>query len=151
SRALEALVRLLPAEAHRLKPDGTTEDVPVSALAPGDRVLIRPGERAPTDGEITSGRTSLDESMLTGEARPVERGEGAGVIGGSVNGEGAITIEVKKTGGETYLAQVMEMVRAAQESRSRTQDLANRAAVVLVLVALGGGAATLIAWLLIRS
>ncbi len=150
SRALEALVRLLPSEAHRLRTDGSTEDVPVSALTTGDRVLIRPGERVPTDGVIVKGRTSLDESMLTGESKPVERAEGAGVIGGSVNGEGAITIEVKKTGGDTYLAQVMEMVRAAQASRSRTQDLANRAAVVLVLVALGGGAATLIAWLVIR-
>jgi Cu2+-exporting ATPase len=85
--------------------------------------------------------------MLTGESKPVERGEGATVIGGSVNGEGAITIEVKKTGGETYLAQVMDMVRAAQESRSRTQNLANRAALVLTLVALGGGAITLAVWL----
>ncbi len=150
SRALEALVRLLPAEAHRVRPDGSTEDVPVSVLAPGERVLIKPGERVPTDGAIVAGRTSLDESMLTGESKPVEKGTGAGVIGGSVNGEGAITIEVKKTGGQTYLAQVMDMVRRAQESRSRTQDLANRAAVVLVLVALVGGAATLIVWLAIQ-
>ena len=151
SRALEALVRLLPAEAHRVRADGSTEDVPVSVLAPGERVLIKPGERVPTDGTIVAGRTSLDESMLTGESKPVEKGERAGVIGGSVNGEGAITIEVTKTGGQTYLAQVMDMVRRAQESRSRTQDLANRAAVVLVLVALVGGAATLIVWLAIQS
>ena len=150
SRALEALVRLLPAEAHRQRADGATEDVPVSALVPGDRVLVKPGERVPTDGTIIAGRTSLDESMLTGESKPVEKGEGAGVIGGSVNGEGAITLEVKKTGDQTYLAQVMDMVRRAQESRSRTQDLANRAAVVLVLVALGGGAVTLIVWLAIQ-
>ncbi|MFP5350573.1 MAG: HAD-IC family P-type ATPase, partial [Gammaproteobacteria bacterium] len=151
SRALEALVRLLPAEAHRVRADGLTEDVPVSTLAPGERVLIKPGERVPTDGTIVAGRTTLDESMLTGESKPVEKGERAGVIGGSVNGEGAITIEVTKTGGQTYLAQVMDMVRRAQESRSRTQDLANRAAVVLVLVALIGGGATLIVWLAIQS
>ena len=151
SRALEALVRLLPAEAHRVRADGSTQDVPVSALAPGERVLIKPGERVPTDGTIVAGRTTLDESMLTGESKPVEKGERAGVIGGSVNGEGAITIEVTKTGGQTYLAQVMDMVRRAQESRSRTQDLANRAAVVLVLVALIGGGATLIVWLAIQS
>lgn len=147
SGALEALVRLLPAEAHRLRTNGIAEDVPVSALGVGDRVLIKPGERVPTDGVIVSGSTSLDESMLTGESKPVEKAEGAEVIGGSANGEGAITIEIRKTGGATYLAQVMDMVRRAQESRSRTQDLANRAAVWLTVIALGGGAATLLVWL----
>jgi Cu2+-exporting ATPase len=85
--------------------------------------------------------------MLTGESRPVERGEGAEVIGGSVNGEGALTLEIRKTGGETYLAQVMDMVRRAQESSSRSQDLANRAALWLTVVALGGGALTLLVWI----
>lgn len=147
SGALEALVRLLPSEAHRVQPDGNTEDTPVGDVAPGDRILVKPGERVPTDGIIVSGQTSLDESMLTGESKPVEKGEGAEAIGGSVNGEGAITLEVKKTGGQTYLAQVMDMVRKAQESRSRTQDLANRAAVWLTAIALGGGFATLFVWL----
>ena len=147
SGALEALVRLLPAEAHRLLPDGATEEVPVSDVRAGDRVLVKPGERVPTDGMIITGQTSLDESMLTGESRPVEKGEGAEVIGGSVNGEGAITLEIRKTGGETYLAQVMDMVRRAQESRSRSQDLANRAAVWLTVIALGGGTLTFIVWL----
>jgi P-type Cu2+ transporter len=147
SGALEALVRLLPAEAHRLLPDGATEDVPVGELKAGDRVLVRPGERVPTDGIIAAGGTSLDESMLTGESQPVEKGKGAEAIGGSVNGEGAITLEISKTGGQTYLAQVMDMVRRAQESRSRSQDLANRAAVWLTAVALGGGALTFAVWL----
>lgn len=147
SGALEALVRLLPAEAHRLTPDGATEAVLVSDLHTGDRVLVKPGERVPTDGVIISGQTSLDESMLTGESKPVEKGEGAEVIGGSVNGEGAVTLEIRKTGGETYLAQVMDMVRRAQESRSRSQDLANRAAVWLTAIALGGGSLTFIVWL----
>ena len=147
SGALEALVRLLPAEAHRLLSNGATEEVPVSDLRTGDRVLVKPGERVPTDGMIITGHTSLDESMLTGESRPVEKGEGAEVIGGSVNGEGAITLEIRKTGGETYLAQVMDMVRRAQESRSRSQDLANRAAVWLTVIALGGGTLTFIVWL----
>jgi len=151
SGALEALVRLLPSEAHRLKPDGSTEDVTIDQLAVGDKVLVKPGERVPTDGVIISGATSLDESMLTGESKPVEKGEGAEVIGGSVNGEGAITLEIRKTGGETYLAQVMDMVRRAQESRSRSQDLANRAAVWLTAIALGVGAATFVAWLLIAG
>jgi Cu2+-exporting ATPase len=146
SNALEALVRLLPAEAHRLRDDGQMEEVPRGALRPGDRVLVRPGERVPTDGVIVSGRSSLDESMLTGESRPVERGEGEAVIGGSLNGEGALTLEIRKTGGETYLAQVMDMVRHAQASRSRSQDLANRAALWLTVIALAGGTLTLLAW-----
>jgi len=151
SGALEALVRLLPSEAHRLKPDGSTEDVTIDALQTGDKVLVKPGERVPTDGVIVSGATSLDESMLTGESKPVEKGEGAEVIAGSVNGEGAITLEIRKTGGETYLAQVMDMVRRAQESRSRSQDLANRAAVWLTAIALGVGTATFIAWFAIAG
>ncbi|MDE2089456.1 MAG: heavy metal translocating P-type ATPase [Gammaproteobacteria bacterium] len=151
SGALEALIRLLPSEAHRLRDDGTAEDIPIGELKVDDRVLVKPGERVPTDGFIISGKTSLDESMLTGESKPVDKAEGAEVIGGSVNGEGAITIEIRKTGGETYLAQVMDMVRRAQESRSRTQDLANRAAVWLTVIALGGGATTLIVWLALGS
>ncbi|SFQ23678.1 P-type ATPase, partial [Tranquillimonas alkanivorans] len=106
SAALEALVKLMPATADRLKEDGSTEEVPVTDLVAGDRVLVRPGAKVPTDGVIMEGRTSLDESMLTGESKPVERREGEEVIGGAVNGEGAITIEIRKTGSETYLAQV---------------------------------------------
>ncbi|HEV8257455.1 MAG TPA: heavy metal translocating P-type ATPase [Casimicrobiaceae bacterium] len=151
SSALEALVRLLPAEAHRLKADGSTEEVTIDRLVPGDRVLVKPAERVPTDGVIVAGITSLNESMLTGESKPVEKGEGGAVIGGSVNGDGAITVEIRKTGGDTYLAQVMEMVRRAQESRSRSQDLANRAAVWLTAIALGVGAATFIVWLAIAG
>lgn len=146
SAALEKLVKLMPAEAH-LVGDGGTRDVPVTDLGHGDRVLVKPGEKIPTDGTIVEGRTSVNESMLTGESRPVEKGEGDQVIGGAVNGEAAITVEVSKTGDETYLAQVIEMVRKAQESRSRTQDLANRAALLLTIVALSVGAITLVTWL----
>jgi P-type Cu2+ transporter len=148
SRALEELVRLMPAEAHRVREDGGTEDVPVTELAPGDRVLVKPGEKVPTDGLIVEGRTSVNQAMLTGESRPVEKGEGEEVIGGSVNGEAAFTFEVKRTGAETYLSQVIELVRSAQESRSRTQDLANRAAQWLTWTALSVGALTLAAWLI---
>jgi Cu2+-exporting ATPase len=147
SRALEELVRLMPAEAHRLKADGGTEDVPVPELRPGDRVVIRPGEKIPVDGVIVEGRTTVNEAMLTGESRPVEKGEGDRVIGGAVNGESAVTVEVQKTGNETYLAQVIELVRKAQESRSRTQDLANRAAFWLTVVAISVGGGTLAIWL----
>lgn len=147
SGALEELVKLLPAEAHRVRADGSTEDVPVTELRHGDRVLVKPGERVPTDGRIVEGRTTVNEALLTGESKPVEKGEGDEVIGGAVNGESAITIEVLKTGEETYLSQVVEMVRRAQESRSRTQDLANRAALWLTVLALSLGALTLVAWL----
>jgi P-type Cu2+ transporter len=147
SRALESLVRLLPATALRLLPDGGTEEVPVSALVPGDRVLVRPGDKVPIDGVIVEGRSHLNEAMLTGESRPVERGEGDEAIGGAINGEGALTLEVRKTGDQTYLAQVIALVRQAQESRSRTQDVANRAAQWLTWIALSVGGATLSAWL----
>src|SRR5881227_253304 len=147
SRALEQLVRLLPAEAHRLRTDGSLEDVALAALQPDDRVLVKPGEKVPTDGIVVAGRTSVNQAMLTGESQPVEKGEGNEVIGGAVNGEGAITIEVRRTGADTYVAQVIELVRKAQETRSRTQDLADRAALWLTLIAVGGGTLTLVAWL----
>ncbi len=147
SGALEALVRLLPAVAHRLTADGATEDVAVAALKPGDQVLVRPGEKVPIDGIIVNGRSSFDESMLTGESRPVEKAEGGEAVGGAVNGEGAVTLEVRKQGGQTYLAQVIDMVRHAQETRSRSQDLANRAALWLTYIALSAGGVTLVFWL----
>ncbi len=149
SGALEALVKLMPTEAHRLIESGDTEEVPVAQLQTGDRVLVKPGEKVPTDGVIVRGRTSLNESMLTGESKPVEKGEGDEAIGGSINGDGAVTLEIRKAGGETYLSQVIEMVRQAQATRSRTQDLANRAARWLTYIALSAGAVTLLAWLLI--
>ena len=147
SRALEQLVRLLPAVAHHLRPDGSIEDVPLDALQPSDRIIVKPGEKIPTDGVIIAGRTSVNQAMLTGESQPVEKGEGAEVIGGAVNGEGAITVEVRRTGADTYLAQVIELVRKAQQTRSRTQDLADRAALWLTIIALAGGTITLLAWL----
>jgi P-type Cu2+ transporter len=147
SRALEELVRLLPAEAHRLRSDGSTEEVPVTDLRQGDLVLVKPGERISADGAITEGRTSVNQALLTGESQPVEKGPGDEVLGGAVNGEAAITLRVTRTGAETYLAQVVELVRRAQQSRSRTQDLANRAAMWLTVIAIAAGAATLVAWL----
>ncbi|MFL6292917.1 MAG: heavy metal translocating P-type ATPase [Thermoanaerobaculia bacterium] len=147
SRALEELVLLMPAEAHRLREDGQLEDIPVSDLRRGDRVLVKPGEKVPTDGVIAEGRTTVNQAMLTGESRPVEKGEGDEAIGGSINGEASFTLEVRKTGQETYLSQVIELVRQAQESRSRSQDLANRAALWLTLIAITVGGATFAVWL----
>ncbi len=147
SRALEELVRIMPSEAHRVT-DGGVEDVPVESLAPGDRVLIKPGEKVPVDGVVVEGATSMNEAMLTGESKPVAKKPGDRVIGGAVNAEGSLVVEVQKTGKETYLAQVIDLVQKAQESRSRAQDLANRAAFVLVAIALSVGAITFAAWLL---
>jgi len=147
SRALEELVRLLPAEAHRLRPDGSTEDVPVTELRQDDLVLVKPGERIPADGAITDGRTTVNQALLTGESQPVEKGAGDSVLGGSVNGEAAVTLRITRTGAETYLAQVIELVRRAQQTRSRTQDLANRAAMWLTVIAIAAGVTTLVAWL----
>ncbi len=146
SRALEALVRIMPSEAHLVSGTGTV-DVPVSELAVGDAVLVRPGEKVPVDGEVTGGASSVNEAMLTGESRPVRRAPGDRVIGGALNGEGALTVRVTATGQETYLAQVIALVRQAQESKSRTQDLANTAAFILTVVAVTVGAVTLGAWL----
>ncbi len=148
SGALEELVQLLPAEAHR-RTDGDIEDVPIDQLQSSDRVLVRPGERIPVDGVILDGQSSIDESMVTGESVPVERGPEDNVIGGTVNGDAAITVEVRTTGEETYLSQVVDMVREAQAARSRTQDFADRAAMWLTFVALSAGAGTFAGWLAI--
>ncbi len=148
SRALEALVKLLPTTAHLLiDDDGTTKEVPTSELKKGDLVLIKPGERIPSDGVIVRGQTSMDESMITGESKPVEKGPGDIVIGGAINGDGSTVVKITKTGSETYLAQVIDLVKEAQESRSRTQDLANRAAFILTIIALVAGSLTLSIWL----
>jgi Cu2+-exporting ATPase len=149
SSALEKLVQLLPSQAHLLEDGGSIRDVPLEEIKPGDRVLVRPGEKVPVDGRIEKGETSLDESMLTGESKPVSKGPSDEVIGGSVNGEGAIEVIIEKTGRDTYLSQVIELVRAAQESRSRTQDLANKAALWLTIIAITAGSVTLIIWLAI--
>ncbi|MCC7283212.1 MAG: heavy metal translocating P-type ATPase [Acetobacteraceae bacterium] len=151
SGALQALVRLMPATATRLGENGAQEEVPIGALKSGDLVLVRPGAKVPTDGTVTEGRSSVDESMLTGESRPVEKAAGGRVVGGSVNGEGALTVRIDRTGGETYLAQVIRLVEQAQATRSRTQDLANRAAAILTWVAIGVGGGTFAIWLLLDA
>ncbi|WP_407604931.1 HAD-IC family P-type ATPase, partial [Pseudomonas aeruginosa] len=105
SNALEQLVKLMPSDAHKIT-DEETVDVPVSDLKPGDKVLVKPGERIPVDGIIKKGRSTIDESMLTGESVPVEKSQEHEVTGGSVNGDGALKIEVKNIGEESYLSQV---------------------------------------------
>ncbi|MBN2075183.1 MAG: copper-translocating P-type ATPase [Dehalococcoidales bacterium] len=147
SSALEELARLMPSEAHKVMPDGNIKEVPLDELKIDDTVLVKPGEKIPADGIVIDGETSVNESMLTGESVPVHKLNEATVIGGSVNGEGSITIEVKKTGEDSYLSQMTELVRQAQESKSRTQNLANRAALWLTIIAISAGLITLVVWL----
>jgi Cu2+-exporting ATPase len=147
SRALEELVKIMPSVAH-LKKNGDVVDVAVDQLKVGDNVLIKPGEKVPVDGTVVEGTSSVNESMLTGESKPVTKKPENDVIGGSINGEAAFVVMVEKTGKDTYLSQVVELVRVAQESKSKTQDLANRAAMYLTIIALTVGALTFILWLL---
>jgi Cu2+-exporting ATPase len=147
SRALEELAKLMPSDAHKVMEDGSTEDVPIEELTSGDRVLIKPGEKVPVDGEVMEGESAVNEAMLTGESKPVEKQVGTKVIGGSINGEGAITTEVQKTGKDSFLSQMIGLVEQAQQSKSRSQDLANRAALWLTVIALSCGAITLVVWL----
>ena len=147
SSAVEELAKLMPAEAHKRMPDGSTQDVPVEELEQGDEVLVKPGEKIPADGKVAEGESGVNEAMMTGESKPVPKKADDEVIGGSINGEGSLTVQVTKTGSESYLAQVTELVRSAQESKSRTQSLADRAALVLTIIALAGGAITLIVWI----
>ncbi|MCZ4348000.1 heavy metal translocating P-type ATPase [Devosia neptuniae] len=149
SRALEELVRLLPDTASLIKADGSSEEVPISSLQPGDHVIVRPGAKVPVDGVITEGSSGFNEAMLTGESRPVTKGVGATAIGGAINGASAITIKVMATGDATYLSQVIELVKKAQATRSRTQDVANRAAAWLTYIALVVGFGTLFVWWLL--
>ncbi|MDZ7806039.1 MAG: HAD-IC family P-type ATPase [Gracilimonas sp.] len=147
SSALEELAALIPGEAHKLNEDGSTEDVPVEELNQGDKVIIKPGEKIPADGVVVKGETSVNEAMLTGESKPVSKKKDDEVIGGSVNEKGSITIQISKTGDDSFLSQVIDLVREAQESKSRTQDLANRAAFWLTIIAITAGLITFGAWI----
>ncbi|WP_251129296.1 heavy metal translocating P-type ATPase [Exiguobacterium sp. ERU653] len=148
SNALEQLVQLLPNEAHRINGE-ETEDVPISELKEGDRILVKPGEQVPVDGKIIKGQTTIDESMLTGESVPVEKSEGEDVIAGSINQEGSLTIETIGTGETTYLSKVIELVSEAQKSKSRAQNLANRAAKYLFYIAIAAGVITFTIWFML--
>lgn len=124
-------------------------DVKVSKLKKGDVILIKPGEKIPADGLIAEGESNLNESMLTGESKPLRKGKGDKVIGGSINGNGSIKVEVEGAGEDSYLSKVINMVREAQGRKSRTQKLADRAAFWLTIGALAAGFGALAIWLLL--
>lgn len=146
SGALDELARLMPDTAERLREDGSTETVPVSQLREGDLVLVRPGESIPADGEVVEGRSAVNEAMITGESRPVEKGEGDRVIAGTINGDGSLRVRVTATGDQTALAGIMRLVEEAQQSKSKTQVLADRAAGWLFYIALAAALITAVAW-----
>ncbi len=149
SRALHELAQLLPSDAHKIEDNGETVDVPIEELSNSDKVMVKPGENIPVDGHVVDGRSAVNEAMISGESKPVEKTAGDEVIGGSINGEGSLTVEVSKTGDESYLSQVIELVKQAQQSKSKTQDIVNRAAMWLTVISLTSGAATLLVWLLL--
>jgi Cu2+-exporting ATPase len=150
SRALEELVKVMPTTAHLVK-KGDIEEVPVSQLQPNDIVLIRPGEKIPSDGMVVEGESFVNEALLTGESKPVHKEKDDKVVGGAINEEGVLKVKIEKTGEETYLAQVINLVKQAQMSKSRTQDLANRAAALLFYIAITVGTITYIVWFLLGN
>ncbi|MDT8319616.1 MAG: heavy metal translocating P-type ATPase, partial [Xanthomonadales bacterium] len=121
--AIKALLGLAPKTARRVSPDGSEEDVPLEDIQLGDRLRVRPGEKVPVDGSVVEGRSSVDESMLTGEPIPVEKGEGDKVIGATINGTGSLVIEAERIGSDTMLAQIVQMVAEASRSRAPIQNL----------------------------
>lgn len=145
SRELELLVQLMPSEAH-LVHDGGVTDVKTETLKENNIVLIKPGEKVPADGLITEGESSLNESMLTGESKPVEKKKNDKVIAGSINGNGSLKISVLHSSKDSYLAQVIKLVQDAQQSKSKTQLLADKAAQWLAIIAILAGIATFLAW-----
>jgi Cu2+-exporting ATPase len=148
SGALNELAKLMPDVAERILPDAETEEVEVSSLQNGDLVLVRPGASVPADGVVEEGHSDVNQAMITGESKPVAKKPGDEVIGGTINGEGSLRVRVTATGDETALAGIMRLVEQAQQSKSDTQILADRAAGWLFYVALGVAAITAVAWLL---
>ena len=147
SKALESLASLMPDTANRITENGETEEVQIDDIKAGDLLLVKPGEKMPLDGKIVKGKSQVDESMLTGESVPVEKSIDDEVIGGSINREGSLTIEVEKLMNESYLTQVIDMVRESQRTKSKTQDVTNKAAKWLFYIALAAGIITFIVWI----
>jgi len=148
SRSLELLVKMMPSTAHRIH-HHQVEDVSVSELKKGDLIMVKPGEKVPVDGIVLEGESFVDESMLTGESKPVKKEKESNIIGGAINGNGSLTVRVVSTGKDSYLSKVVKLVEDAQKVKSRTQNFADRAAKLLTYLALLGGVVTLVVWLLL--
>ncbi|MCX5779885.1 MAG: copper-translocating P-type ATPase [Firmicutes bacterium] len=151
SRALEELVKLMPDEAHLITAGGETIDIAVGSLKADDPVLVKSGEKIPIDGLVFDGHSTVNEAMITGESTPVDKEPGDQVIGGALNGEGVLKFKVTKTGRETYLSQIIILVREAQKSRSKTQRLADTSAKWLFYIAVISGSITFAVWMTIRG
>jgi len=151
SKALEELVNLMPEIAHLIESNDEVIDVPVEQIKAGDLILVKPGEKIPIDGLVYDGRSDVNESMLTGESIPVEKVNGDEIIGGSINGEGVLKFKVNKVGDETFLSQVIKLVREAQASKSNTQRLADKAAKWLFYIAVASGIITFTVWMSISK
>jgi Cu2+-exporting ATPase len=149
SDALNALLRLAPAQANLIGPDGQPRTVPVEDVRVGDLLLLRPGEKVPVDGVVIEGASALDESLVTGESIPVAKQVGDEVIGGTVNGSGSLRLRATRVGAETALAQIVQLVQTAQNSKAPAQRLADRAAQYLVIGAVGAGLLTFLVWFFI--
>ena len=144
--ALKELAKLLPDTADVIR-NGKTETVSLTELRTGDMLLVKPGAKIPADGRIIEGQSEINESIITGESKPVSKSTGAQVIAGSINGDGSLTVEVTHIGDKTFLAGIMRLVADAEASKSKLQMLSDRAAFYLTLIAIGAGATTFIAWL----
>jgi len=146
--AIRALLKLAPKTARRLRTDGADEEVPLNEVRVGDRLRVRPGEAVPVDGSVTEGASAVDESMVTGESMPVEKATAAKVIGGTINGTGALVITAEKIGADTMLSRIVHMVAEAQRSRAPIQRLADAVAAWFVPAVMGSAALTFIAWMI---
>lgn len=151
SGALNELAKLVPDIAERILPDNSTEEIPIADLRQGDLLLVRPGASVPADGTVELGESDLNEAMITGESLPVKKSQGESVIVGTINGDGSLRIRVTATGDETALAGIMRLVEQAQQSKSNTQILADKAAGWLFYVALAVAALTAIAWTIVAG
>lgn len=147
--ALGELTKLIPMNAHLVK-GRETEDIETATLTVGDIVLVKPGEKIPVDGEVVGGNSSVNESLISGESKPIEKKKGDKVIGGSINGDGSLTVRVTKIGSETALAQIMELISKAQETKPNVQKLADRAANYLTIIAVVVGSGTFLYWFFVN-
>lgn len=150
SKALELLVSMMPSEAHVIR-DGQMVNIPISELQKNELIQVKPGEKVPADGLVESGESYLNESMLTGESKPVQKVKGDKVIGGAINGNGSLQVRVQNTGKDSYLNKVITLVQEAQKTKSETQNLADKAAKWLTYIALIAGFATLAVWLMVGA